>query len=83
MTSSIRFTVPIVFAMFLLVLRASAAVEDPKPKPENTISVHLGEPVPAQKFANPPKFWISDVIDRSGNPQPIREGGRKDVTTVT
>jgi hypothetical protein len=71
MTSSIRFTVPIVFAMFLLVLRASAAVEDPKPKPENTISVHLGEPVPAQKFANPPKFWISDVIDRSGNPQPM------------
>jgi hypothetical protein len=71
MTSAVRFTVSLFLATFFLLLRASAAGQDPKPKPENTISVHLGEPVPAQKFANPPKFWISDVIDRSGNPQPM------------
>jgi hypothetical protein len=47
------------------------AADEPKPTPENTISVHLEEPVPALKFANPPKFWIADVIDRSGNPQPM------------
>ncbi|MGB2678352.1 MAG: hypothetical protein WAN12_14800 [Candidatus Acidiferrum sp.] len=71
MTSAVRFTVSLFLATFFLLLRASAAGQDPKPKPENTISVHLGDPVPAQKFANPPKFWISDVIDRSGNPQPM------------
>jgi hypothetical protein len=47
------------------------AVDDPKPKPENTISIHLAEPVPPQKFAPPLKFWIVDVTDRSGNPQPM------------
>jgi hypothetical protein len=71
MTSAVRFTVSLLLAAFFLFLRASAAGQDPKPKPENTISVHLGDPVPAQKFANAPKFWISDVIDRSGNPQPM------------
>ena len=71
MTSSVRFTVSLFLATFFLLLRVSAAGQDPKPKPENTISVHLGDPVPAQKFANPPKFWISEVIDRSGNPQPM------------
>ncbi len=50
-------------------LRAGA--DEPKPKPENTISIQLGEPVPPQKFEHPPKFWISDVTDRSGNPQPM------------
>jgi hypothetical protein len=45
--------------------------DEPKPKPENTISIQLGEPVPAQKFATPPKFWIADITDRSGNPQPM------------
>jgi len=71
MASSVRFTVSLFLAMSFVVSRSSAAGQDPKPKPENTISVHLGDPVPAQKFANPPKFWISDVIDRSGNPQPM------------
>ena len=70
-TSSARFTVSLILATFFLIFDASAAGQDPKPKPENTISVRLGDPVPAQKFANPPKFWISDVIDRSGNPQPM------------
>ncbi|HXZ18789.1 MAG TPA: hypothetical protein VEG63_02510 [Candidatus Acidoferrales bacterium] len=48
-----------------------ASADEPKPKPENTISIQLGDPVPPQKFAHPPKFWIADVIDRSGNPQPM------------
>jgi len=45
--------------------------DEPKPKPENTISIQLGDPVPPQKFATPPKFWIADITDRSGNPQPM------------
>ncbi|HTP44791.1 MAG TPA: hypothetical protein VMJ13_09500 [Candidatus Acidoferrum sp.] len=48
-----------------------ASADEPKPKPENTISIQIGDPVPPQKFAHPPKFWIADVIDRSGNPQPM------------
>jgi hypothetical protein len=55
----------------LLVLCPQTRADEPKPKPENTISIQLGEPVPAQKFATPPKFWIADVTDRSGNPQPM------------
>lgn len=75
MTLSVRFTVSLLLSLFFLLFHCSAAGQDPKPKPENTISVHLGDPVPAQKFANPPKFWISDVIDRSGNPRVSGEGG--------
>jgi hypothetical protein len=45
--------------------------DEPKPKPENTISVQLGEPIVPQKFSPAPKFWIADVTDRSGNPQPM------------
>jgi len=48
-----------------------ARADEPKPKPENTISIQLGEPVPPQKFEHSPKFWITDVTDRSGNPQPM------------
>ena len=47
------------------------AADEPKPKPENTISIRLAEPVPAQKFERAPKFSITDVTDRSGNPQPM------------
>ena len=49
----------------------SALADEPKPTPENTIHVQLAAPVPPQKFAKPPKFFISEVIDRSGNPQPM------------
>ena len=45
--------------------------DEPKPTPENTIHIQLAAPVPPQKFAKPPKFFISEVIDRSGNPQPM------------
>ena len=57
----------------------AAMADEPKPKPENTISVQAGEPVPAQKFTPAPKFWITDVTDRSGNAQPMlvtRDRGR-------
>ena len=52
-------------------LGALTAADEPKPKPENTISVRLAEPVPSQKFERTPKFWITDITDRSGNPQPM------------
>lgn len=49
----------------------ATAADEPKAKPENTISIRLTEPVPAQKFERAPKFSIVDVTDRSGNPQPM------------
>jgi hypothetical protein len=57
--------------MSAFVCCASSLADDPKPKPENTISIQLTEPVLAQKFANPPKIWITDMTDRSGRPQPM------------
>jgi hypothetical protein len=48
-----------------------AQADEPKPKPENTITIQPGEPVPPPKFERPPKFWIADITDRSGNPQPL------------
>lgn len=45
--------------------------DEPKPTPENTIHIQLAAPVPPQKFAKAPKFFISEVIDRSGNAQPM------------
>lgn len=50
---------------------ASFGNDDPKPKPENTISVHVGATVTPQKFAQPFTIAIVDVTDRSGNPQPM------------
>lgn len=50
---------------------SAAPADEPKPTPENTISIQLGDPVPPQKFEHPPKFWIAGVTDRSGNPQPL------------
>lgn len=50
----------------------NARADEPKPTPENTIHVQLVTPVPPQKFSKPPKFFISEVIDRSGNPQPMQ-----------
>jgi len=59
-------------SMSVCTLSVRAASDEPKPKPENTVGVHLSEPVPPQKFDHAPKFWITDVIDRSGNPQPMQ-----------
>jgi hypothetical protein len=47
-----------------------AQADEPKPKPENTITIQP-EAVPPAKFERPPKFWIADIVDRSGNPQPL------------
>jgi hypothetical protein len=55
----------------LLTAGAASGADEPKPTPENTISVRLAEAVPAQKFEHPTKFWITDVTDRSGNAQPM------------
>jgi hypothetical protein len=52
-------------------MQARAFADEPKPKPENTVSVHLAEPVAPQKFEHTPKFWITEMADRSGNPQPM------------
>lgn len=54
-----------------LVICANTAADEPKPKPDNTVSIHLTDPVTAQKFQHALKFWITDVTDRSGNPQPM------------
>ena len=48
-----------------------ARADDPKPTPENTIHVQLAEPVKPQTFSRPLKFFVVDVIDRSGNAQPM------------
>ena len=58
-------------ATALLAFHARAVADEPKPKPENIIGVHLTEPVAPQKFEHAPKFWIADITDRSGNPQPM------------
>jgi len=58
-------------AGFIAVTSPRACADEPKPKPENTISIQPGEAVTPQKFAAAPKFWIADVTDRSGNPQPM------------
>jgi len=58
-------------AAAVLGIHAGAMADEPKPKPENIINVQLTEAVPSQKFDHAPKFWISDVTDRSGNPQPM------------
>ena len=49
----------------------ASRADEPKPTPENTIHIQLAAPVPPQKFVKAPKFFISEVIDRSGNPQPM------------
>ena len=70
--NNLRFSLLVVllFALFSETTSGLPA-DDPKPKPENTISIQLGEPVPPQKFEHPPKFWIAGITDRSGNPQPL------------
>ena len=46
------------------------SAKEPVPKPKNTISLQMGEPVKPQAFFRPIKFYVLDVIDRSGDPQP-------------
>jgi hypothetical protein len=48
-----------------------AGADEPKPTPANTITIQLAEPVKPQQFSRPLKIFITDVIDRSGNAQPM------------
>ena len=69
---SFRRIVPVqwcVLAMCAVSIQVRA--EDPKPTPANTITVQLAEPVKPQVFSRPLKFFVVDVIDRSGNAQPM------------
>ena len=50
---------------------AAAPGDEPKQTPENTISIHLAEAVKPQTFPRPICFYLENVIDRSGNPQPL------------
>ena len=50
---------------------AVAGTKEPQPTPENTINVQLSEPVRPLAFTHPIKFFVADVIDRSGNAQPM------------
>jgi hypothetical protein len=61
----------LVLTAAVFALHGGAMADEPKPKPENIISIHLPEPVAPQKFEHAPKFWITDIVDRSGNPQPM------------
>jgi len=68
----LRLSVLLLFVLFRMDSSvAILAADEPKPTPQNTISIEVGEPVPAQKFEHAPKFWIANVTDRSGNPQPL------------
>ena len=49
----------------------SARAEEPKPTVGNTIAIQLGTPTKPQTFARPLKLFMVDVIDRSGNAQPM------------
>jgi hypothetical protein len=70
--STLCSSIPVLLLFAVPSKTASATpVDEPKPTPENTISIQLGDPVPAQKFDHSPKFWIATVSDRSGNPQPL------------
>lgn len=59
-------------ALLLLIFAAVMlrAADDPKPTPENTISIEV-QTVKPQTFSKPLKFYIDKVIDRSGDPQPM------------
>ena len=69
---TLRSSIPVLL-LFAITCKTTCAapVDEPKPTPENTISIQLGDPVSVQKFDHSPKFWIASVIDRSGNPQPL------------
>jgi len=70
-TRSSRFCLGVLVLALSCASTSASASDEPKPTSENTISIQLGDPVPAQKFDHAPKFWIAGVTDRSGNPQPL------------
>jgi len=70
-TRNSRFCLGVLVLVLSCASKFASASDEPKPTSENTISIQVGDPVPAQKFDHAPKFWIAGVIDRSGNPQPL------------
>ena len=70
-TRSSRFCLGVLMVALSWASTCASASDEPKPTSENTISIQVGDPVPAQKFDHAPKFWIAGVIDRSGTPQPL------------
>jgi hypothetical protein len=58
-------------AVMCVVPAVAAATKEPQPTPENTISIQLSEPVRPPAFSRPVKFFVADVVDRSGNAQPM------------
>lgn len=58
-------------AVMCAVPAVAAATKEPQPTPENTISIQLSEPVRPPAFARRVKFFVADVVDRSGNAQPM------------
>jgi hypothetical protein len=50
---------------------AAARADEPKPTPANTITIQVTEPPKPQKFPRPLKIFVADVVDRSGNAQPM------------
>ena len=66
------------FVLAILPVGGVANSDEPKPKPENTIHVELAAAVSPQTFTRPVHFYVADVVDRSGNAQPmmlLRERG--------
>jgi len=57
--------------LFLLIILPAVLADEPKPTPQNTISIKLPEPVKPQTFPKPVKFFVDNVIDRSGSPRPM------------
>jgi len=55
-----------------LLLALSAVADEPKPTPENTISIKLENEIKPQTFPRAIKFFVDRVVDRSANPQPMR-----------
>jgi len=55
----------------LFLIATSALGEEPKPTPNNTISIKLENEIKPQTFPRPIKFFIDKVVDRSANPQPM------------
>jgi len=47
------------------------AAKEPKQTPKNTISIQLAAPVKPQTFSRPVTFYVVDVIDRTGDPDPM------------
>lgn len=60
-----------VVGVIFLVASVPSRAQDPKPTEKNTITLKLAEPVKVQKFSRPVTFYLEDVIDRSGLPQPM------------